>query len=195
MYRSTRILNVYFSVQEQWLLSSYPNIVPLGYTNGQDWTVWGKGLTVFDIVLYLQDWSMTCSFERCWVAQRHQENLCFLKQSLTELRVGPRIREVQQPAKSFWNVIWRHSIILKLPCVTVIMLQHNWQLPRPLWSSSLCASFVYSLCAFSVYKFRLLNIFADHKYNENLTHAQTTSTRPSCSPNRYKSENSAWDRG
>ena len=50
-----------------------------------------KGLTVFgffNIVLYLQDWSMTCSFEHCWVAQRHQENLRFLKQSLTELRVG-----------------------------------------------------------------------------------------------------------
>ena len=31
--------------------------------------------------------------------------------------------------------------------------------------------------------------------DERLTHAQTTSTRPSCSPNRYKSENSAWDQG
>ncbi len=30
-----------------------------------------------------------------------------------------------------------------------------------------------ALCAFS-----FLNIFTDHKYNENLTHAQTTSTGP-----------------
>ncbi len=28
----------------------------------------------------------------------------------------------------------------------------------------------------------IINIFADHKYNENLTHTQTTSTRPSCLP-------------
>ena len=64
-----------------------------------------------------------------------------------------------------------------------------------------------ALCAFS-----FLNIFTDHKYNENLTHAQTTSTGPASLdskplrktqgagveatglPNRYKSENSAWDR-
>ena len=34
-----------------------------------------------------------------------------------------------------------------------------------------------------------------HESDERLTHAQTTSTRPSCLPNRYKSENSVWDRG
>ena len=32
----------------------------------------------------------------------------------------------------------------------------------------------------------LLNIFTDHKHNNNLTHAQATSTRPGCSLNRYK---------
>ncbi len=62
---------------------------------------------------------------------------------------------------------------------------------------SMCIFCVLTLCIFCVQIsiIDLLNIFADHKYNENLTHAQTTSTRPSCLPNRYKSENSAWDRG
>ncbi len=39
-----------------------------------------------------------------------------------------------------------------------------------------------ALCAFS-----FLNIFTDHKYNENLTHAQTTSTGPASSiPSRWE---------
>ena len=62
---------------------------------------------------------------------------------------------------------------------------------------SMCIFCVLTLCIFCVQIsiIDLLNIFADHKYYENLTHAQTTSTRPSCLPSRYKSENSAWDRG
>ncbi len=51
--------------------------------------------------------------------------------------------------------------------------------------------FVNVLC--TKFNYWLLNTFTDHKYEENLTHAQTTITRPSCSPNQYISENSAWD--
>ena len=75
------------------ILSSYPNIVPLGYIltdeTGQ-FKVRVEPCLVSLILSYTYRtaWSMTCSFERCWVAQRHQENLRFLKQSLTELRVG-----------------------------------------------------------------------------------------------------------
>ena len=35
----TILWNVYFSAQEQWLISNYLNSTPLGYTNRQDWTV------------------------------------------------------------------------------------------------------------------------------------------------------------
>ena len=97
---------------------------------------------------------MTCSFERCWVAQRHQENLRFLKQSLTELR--PRIREVQQPAKSLKRNLktFNHLEVALGHCNRAAA-----QLATPqvlVKQLPMCIFCVYSLCAFSVYKFQLL---------------------------------------
>ena len=111
--------------------------------------------------------------------------------------MGPRIREVQQPAKSLKRNLkaFNHLEVALGHCNrAAAQLATPQALVKQL---PMCIFCVLTLCIFCVQIsiIDLLNIFADHKYNENLTHAQTTSTRPSCSPNRYKSENSAWDRG
>ncbi len=93
---------------------------------------------------------------------------------------------MQQPAKPSWKEDFRSFIAnLKLPWDSILCLQHSLQLPvKPM-------CILYNThCEFSV-----ILVFLQTIIHKNLTHAQTTYTRPSCSPNCYKSENSAWDRG
>ncbi len=133
------------------------------------------------------------------VAQKHQENTV-LKQCLYKYRLSSN--KGLRRSSSLLSLRFQSFIAnLKLPwdCI-IIMLQHSLQLPvKP--SCNLYVHLVILTVDFMLYWcfycgfFMLYWCFYGSLYSKNLTHAQTTSTRPSCSPNRYKSENSAWDRG
>ncbi len=105
---------------------------------------------------------MTCSFERCWVAQRHQENLHFLKQNLTELRVTSWGLESEK-SSSLLNLLKRNLNAFNHPEVALghcncaaAQLATPQAFVKQLPMCIFCVLPMHLLCAFSVYKFRLL---------------------------------------
>ena len=118
---------LYFSAQEQRLIFSSPNSALLGYTNGWDWTVWGKALLSFGLffsIVLPTALECMCSFKRFLVAQKHQENLRFSsKVYISTDRVTNRgLRRSSSLLSLPGNSTLRHlllDLILKLPWDTI----------------------------------------------------------------------------